>query len=122
MKNIQDAWTKQADLMNCADELKSAAQKYDTYFKDPSFQAMYKEAFLALGKNLDADKFVNLLEGYVSSRLMQYQQEQAAKQETKEALSGMKFDKNKNTEFKPSGKRIDEMSIDEINDILDKFI
>ena len=122
MKNIQDAWNKQADLMNCADELKSAAQKYNTYFQDPSFQAMYKEAFLALGKKLDADRFVNLLEGYVSSRLMQYQQEQAAKKETQEAIKGMKFDKNKNTEFKPSGKRIDEMTLEEIDAILDKFI
>ena len=80
------------------------------------------KAFLALGKNLDADRFVNLIEGYVSSRLMQYQQEQAAKKETQEAINGMKFDKNKNTEFKPSGKRIDEMTLEEIDAILDKFI
>ena len=124
MKNIQQAWKDRDELMNCAKELQSAAQKYNApeYFQDPSFREMYKEAYLALGKNLDPDRFVNLLEGYVSSRLMNYQQEQAAKAETNSAINGMKFDKNKNTDLKPSGKRIDEMTEDEINEILDKYI
>ena len=124
MKNIQQVWKDRDELMNCAAELQSAAQKYNApeYFQDPSFREMYKEAYLALGKNLDPDRFVTLLEGYVSSRLMKYQQEQAAKAETKSAINGMKFDKNKNTDIKPSGKRIDEMTEDEINEILDKYI
>ncbi|MBR6127984.1 hypothetical protein IKQ21_09900 [bacterium] len=124
MSNIQEAWKQRDELMNCAKELQSAAQKYNTpeYFQDPSFKAMYKEAYLALGKNLDTDRFVNLLEGYVSSRLMKYQQEESAKNETKSAIGGMKFDKNKVAELKPTGKRIDEMTEDEINAILDKYI
>ena len=124
MKNIQQAWKERDELMNCAKELQSAAQKYNApeYFQDPSFREMYKEAYLALGKNLDTDRFVNLIEGYVSSRLMKYQREESAKNETKSAIGGMNFDKNKNTELKPTGKRIDEMTEDEINEILDKYI
>ena len=125
MRNIQQAWEKQEELMNCAQELQDAANKYNTpeYFQDPSFKEMYKEAYLALGKNLDTDRFVNLLEGYVSSRLMKYQQEQAAKSENAKAISGMKFDKNKNSSINTSaGKRIDQMTTDEINEILDKYI
>ena len=124
MKDIQKAWKARAELMNCAEELKNAAKKYDTpeYFQDPSFQTMFKEAYLALGRKLDTDRFVNLLEGYVSSRIMKYQQEQAAQSETRGAINGMKFDKNKTTDIKPSGKRIDEMTTEEINDILDRLI
>ena len=125
MQNIQQAWSKQEELMNCAQELQEAANKYNTpeYFQDPSFKEMYKEAYLTLGRNLDTDRFVNLLEGYVSSRLMRYQQEQAAKSETAKAIGGMKFDKNKNSSIKTSaGQRIDQMTTEEINEILDKYI
>ena len=125
LRNIQEVWQREAELKDCAQELQEAANKYNTpeYFQDPSFKEIYKEAYLALGKNLDTDRFVNLIEGYVSSRLMKYEQQQAAKSETAKAIGGMKFDKNKNTSLKTStGKRIDQMTTEEINAILDKFI
>ena len=124
LNSIQKGWNESAALYNCAAMLEEATKKYNTpeYFQDPSFKEMYKEAYLALGKNLDTDRFVNLLEGYVSSRLMRYQQEQSAKSETEKALGGMKFDKNKNSSITPAGKRIDQMTPEEIDAILDKYI
>ena len=122
--NIENAWARQSELRLKASELQETAQKYNTpeYFQDPSFKEMYKEAFLALGNNLDTDRFVNLLEGYVSSRIMQYESGKAAKTETENALGSVKFAKNKNTSLKSTGKRLDEMTPQEIDDLLDKYI
>ena len=123
-RNLQDLLKLQMDVQSSQKQLEAAAQKYNKpeYFQDPSFREIYKQAYLALKENLDVDTLVNLLEGYVSGRISAHDRAKAAEAENAKALGGMKFDKNKNSSLNPSGKRIDQMSPQEIDAILDKYI
>ncbi len=99
-------------------------EKYSApeYFQDPSFREMYSEVFKVFGEDLDTDRFVNLLEGYVTSRIMANEKKRAAKTETEQVLNSMSYSKNSKTSFTPPQKRFDEMTPQEIDDLLEKLI
>ena len=123
-KGVQQAWARQREVKEAEAEIKEAVKKYNTpeYFQDPSFKQLYKEAYVALGKNLDADKFVNLLEGYVSSRIFAFEKEKAKMNETRKATDVMDFSKNETSSITPPKKRLDEMSPKEVDELLERLI
>ena len=57
-EDVNKAWEKQQQIEKAQENLKQVAQKYNSpqYFQDPSFREIYKEAYLALGENLDSDR------------------------------------------------------------------
>ena len=124
LNNINKVWEKQNQIMEAKDELMAASEKYNTpeYFQDPSFRELFKEAYLALGKNLDADRLVNLIEGYVSSRIFALEKSKAEKSETEKALGSVAFEKNSKSNITPPKKRLDEMTREEVNELIDKLI
>ena len=83
---------------------------------------MYSEVFKVFGEDLDTDRFVNLLEGYVSSRIFANEKKKAAKNETEEVLGSMSYSKNSKNSFTPPQKRFDEMTPKEIDELLEKLI
>ena len=123
-QGVQQAWARQREVKEAEAEIKEAVKKYNTpeYFQDPSFKQLYKEAYVALGKNLDADKFVNLLEGYVSSRIFAFEKEKAKMNETRKATDVMDFSKNETSSITPPKKRLDEMSPKEVDELLERLI
>lgn len=102
--------------------IQESAKKYPEYFADPSFKQLYTEAYKAYGANLDVDKLVNLVEGYVSARIFAYEKSKAAQAETKKATKDMKFDKNDKTVSTPVRKSIQQMSPKELDEMLEKLI
>ena len=124
LNNITQAWDRIKALKNAEKELKEAAKKYNTpqYFQDPSFREIYKEAYLALGKNLDADRLINLIEGYVSSRIFANERKRAAESENQSAINSMTFSKNEKSSITPPRKRLDEMTPKEVDDLLERLI
>jgi len=122
--NISQAWEKEQSIRDAQNDLKAAAEKYNKpeYFQDPSFREIYKEAYLALGKNLDTDRLINLIDGYVSSRIFAYKQAQSAKNETQSAIDGMNFEKNNKSSLTPPKKRLDEMTPQEVDELLDRIL
>lgn len=124
LHNIVNAWDVQAMVENGAQELQATAERYNTpqYFQNPAFKQMYKEAYLALGKNLDSEKFINLLEGYVASRIFAHEKSQAAKSETQKVIDSMTYSKNNSTSLTPPKKRLDEMTPKEVDELLERLI
>jgi hypothetical protein len=98
--------------------------KYDTpeYFQNTDFTSLYKEAFLALKGELDTDKFVGLLEKYVASRIAASDKSRLANAETQRVLGSMNYDKNSKTTFAPPKKSLDEMTPQEVDELLDRLI
>ncbi len=121
---IKEAWAKEEKIKNASNELQEIARKYNTpqYFQDPSFREMYKQAYLALGNNLDADKFINLIEGYVSSRIFAHEKNRSAQDETQKIVNSMGFEKNNTNSFEPPKKRLDEMTPKEVDELLERLI
>ena len=104
------------------DLIQESAKKYPEYFADPSFKQLYTEAYRAFGAELDVDRLVNLVEGYVSSRIFAYEKSKQAEAETKKMISGMTFDKNDKTVSTPVRKSIQQMSPKELDEMLEKLI
>ena len=104
--------------------ISSDKEKYNQaeYFQEPTFRELYKEAVSALGKNLDTEKFVNLLETYVKSRITAYDKSKLAQKETEQVLDSMTYEKSSNTPFTPPKKHFDEMTSQEIDELLEKLI
>ena len=124
LNNIKKAWDQEQQIREAENDLKAVSEKYNTpeYFQDPSFRELYKEAYLALGKNLDAERFVNLIEGYVSSRIFALENSKAKQSETSKALNSVSFEKNSKSSITPPKKRLDEMTQDEVNELIDRLI
>ncbi len=124
INNITQLWAKEKEIQAAKEELMQASQKYDKpeYFQDPAFREMYKAAYLALGKNLDADKFIGLVENYVASRIYAKEKEKSAKNETEKAISSMTFSKNNTSSLTPPSKRLDEMTPKEVDELLERLI
>ena len=99
-------------------------EKYNTpeYFQDPTFNEIYKEAIYALGENLDTEKLVNLLEGYVASRIFANEKRNSANDETENVLNSMMYGSNPKNKVKKPKKSLDEMSQKEIDELLDEII
>ena len=124
LNNITQAWDKERAVKDAEKELREATKKYNTpqYFQDPSFREIYKEAYLALGKNLDADRLINLIEGYVSSRIFANERKRAAESENQSVINSMTFSKNEKSSITPPRKRLDEMTPKEVDDLLERLI
>lgn len=99
-------------------------EKYNSpeYFQDDKFRNLYKEAFMALGDNLNSDKFIELLESYVNSRLILNEKNKLAEQETQKILDSMTYSENSKATFIPPKKTLDEMTQKEIDELLDRLI
>lgn len=103
-------------------EKDSAKFNTSEYFQDSNFCEIYKEAFKALGENLDTDRLVNLLDAYVSSRIAANDKKRAAMSETEQVLESMTYDKNPKTSITPPKKSFDEMTPKEIDELLERLI
>jgi len=109
---------------DCLKYLKEVNEKYDKpeYFQDSTFVRMYVEAFKALNCSLDTDIFVELLDNYVSSRVNAHDKMNLANDETRRILDSMDYNKNPKTSFTPPKKRLDEMTQQEVDNLLDRLI
>ena len=98
--------------------------KYDTpeYFQNQSFKEIYREAFKLLGSGLDTDKFVELIENYANSRILENEKSKLAKEETQKVLSSMTYSKNPKSSIIPPKKSFDEMSEREVDELLERII
>ena len=107
-----------------SEDLNAVKEKYNKpeYFQEPSFRNLFKEAYTALGENLDSDRFVELLESYVKSRITAYDKSKLAQKETEQVLDSMTYEKSSNTPFTPPKKHFDEMTSQEIDELLEKLI
>ena len=124
VENVVKAWKHLDDVRSCAETLKAFSEKYNTpeYLQDASFKVLFKEAYKALGNNLDTDKFVNLIEEYVSSRIYAHNLAKKEEEETQNIINSMKFDKNNSNSLQPVEKSIDDMTTEELDDYLAKYI
>ena len=122
MNNTNDALKLLESVIKNKAQIQESAKKYPEYFADPSFKKIYIEAYRAFGIDLDVDKLVNLLEGYVSARIFAHEKSKFAEAETKEALGGMKFDKNDKNVSVPVKKSIQQMSKKELDEMLERLI
>lgn len=122
--DVNKAWEKQQQIEKAQENLKQVAQKYNSpqYFQDPSFREIYKEAYLALGENLDSDRFVTLIEDYVASRILAIEKSKAVEKENRSAIDAMNFSKNEVSSITPPKKRIDEMTQTELDELLKRLI
>lgn len=124
LNNINELWNREKEIQEAREELTGISQKYNKpeYFQDPSFREIYKEAFVALGKKLDTDRFINLLENYVSSRIFAKEKASSAKNETENAIGTMTFSKNNSSSLTPPKKRLDQMTPKEVDELLERLI
>lgn len=124
LSEIEASWARQAKMLEGVNLLNKTIDRYNNpeYFQDPSFKSMFLEAYDALGDNLDTDKFVNLLEGYVSSRIFAHEKARLADEETQSVINKMGFDKNSKDTFKASEKRLEEMTSEELDEFFGKYI
>ncbi|MCQ2754707.1 MAG: hypothetical protein MJ231_06635, partial [bacterium] len=111
----------QGELTEYLNEYKN---KYDTpeYFQNQSFKEIYREAFKLLGSGLDTDKFVELIENYANSRILENEKSKLAKEETQKVLSLMTYSKNPKSSIIPPKKSFDEMSEKEVDELLERII
>ena len=109
---------------NALEFIEPYRQKYDSpeYFQNDEFKEIFKEAYMALGQNLDTDRFIDLLEKYVGSRISAYDKANAAKNETQKALDLMTYSKNSKSTYTPPKKHFDEMTPQEIDEMLERLI
>lgn len=125
VSNLTEALAKAITMQEQFDEMiRVDRERYNQpeYFQDSAFRQIYREAFMALGDNLDTDKFVNLLEGYVKSRLSAYEKGKSAEAETQNLIDGMGYSKSaKNTITTPK-KSLDEMTSQEVDELLDRLL
>ena len=125
MKNIREAMEL---LTNKQEEFSKVierdCQKYNSpeYFQDPTFREIYQEALAMLGENLDTEKLVNLLESYATARIFANDKKKAAMNETQKVIDSMNYEKNSKTSFTSPKKRFDEMTEQEIDDLLERLI
>ena len=123
-EDLIKAWEHQQTIEKAQESLQQVAQKYNSpqYFQDPSFREIYKEAYLALGENLDSDRLVKLIEDYVTSRIFAKEKSQAKQKENNSAIDTMKFSKNEVSSLTPPKKRLDEMTEKEVDELLEQLI
>ena len=125
MNNLKENLEMALKIQNSLHQtIEADKEKYNQpeYFQEPAFRELYKEAFMALEGEIDTDKFVNLLETYVKSRVTAYEKSKSAEKETQGILDSMTYDKNSKTSFIPPKKSFDEMTPQEVDDLLDRLI
>ena len=92
------------------------------YLQNPVFKEIYSEALMTFGDNLDTDRLIGLLDKYVENRILAYDKEKSAKNETQNILDSMTYSKNPKNSLTPPKKTLDEMSDDEFKASLRKLI
>ena len=92
------------------------------YFQDPTFREIYKEALLTFGSNLDTDRMINLLDTYVEARIKANDKKKSAQSETQNVLDSMTYFKNPKSTITPPKKRLDEMTEQEVDELLERLI
>ena len=99
-------------------------EKYSAqgYFEDPTFKEIYQEALLVYGADLDTDRMIDLIEKYVSGRIQAHEKKKLASSETQNILDSMSYSKNTNSKFTPPKKSFDEMTPQEVDELLDRLI
>ncbi len=99
-------------------------EKYDLpeYFQDPTFKEIYQEALLVYGADLDTGRMIDLIEKYVSTRIQAHEKKKLAKTETQNILDSMTYSKNPKPKFAPPKKSFDEMTPQEVDELLDRLI
>lgn len=99
-------------------------EKYNLpeYFQDPTFKEIYKEALYVYGENLDTERMVDLIEKYVSTRIQAHEKKKLASSETQNVLDSMTYSKNLESKFAPPKKSFDEMTPQEVDELLDRLI
>lgn len=99
-------------------------EKYSAqgYFEDPTFKEIYQEALLVYGSDLDTDRMIDLIEKYVSGRIQTHEKKKLASSETQKVLDSMNYSKNPKTKFTPPKKSFDEMTPQEVDELLDRLI
>lgn len=123
-EEVIKAWEQQQHIEKAQKNLQQIAQKYNSpqYFQDPSFREIYKEAYLVLGEDLDSDRFVKLIEDYVTSRILAKEKSQAIAKENNSVIDSIKFSKNEVSSLTPPTKQLDEMTAKEIDELLERLI
>ena len=124
LKEIFDKKSQFEQEFNSKKEyLSSVLTKYDSdeYFKNEPFKALYKEAFNALGTNLDTEKFINLLEGYVESRINSFSKKLAAQNENESLTDSFAYQKgvSKKNEKKL---RLQDIPDDQLENYIAKYL
>ena len=99
-------------------------EKYNLpeYLQDPTFKEIYQEALLVYGANLDTERMVDLIEQYVSKRIQAHEKQKLAKNETQNVLDSMSYSKNPKSSITPPKKSFDEMTPQEVDELLDRLI
>ena len=99
-------------------------EKYDLpeYFQDPTFKEIYQEALLVYGADLDTERMIDLIEKYVSTRIQAHEKKKLASSETQSVLDSMTYSKNPKSKFTPPKKSFDEMTPQEVDELLDRLI
>ena len=99
-------------------------EKYDLpeYFQDPTFKEIYQEALYVYGADLDTERMIDLIEKYVSTRIQAHEKKKIASSETQKVLDSMSYSKNPKSKFAPPKKSFDEMTPQEVDELLDRLI
>ena len=99
-------------------------EKYNLpeYFQDPTFKEIYQEALYVYGADLDTERMINLIEKYVSTRIQAHEKKKLASNETQSVLDSMSYAKNPKSKFTPPKKSFDEMTPQEVDELLDRLI
>lgn len=93
------------------------------YFQNKEFCSLYKEAIFALGDNLDTAKFIDLLDGYVASRIVMNERAKSAQAETNRVIDSMSsYDENPKLSITPPKKHFDEMTPQEVEELIERLI
>lgn len=103
--------------------LTSSLANYDTedYLQNPQFKSLYAEAFNALGTNLDTEKFVNLLDKYVESRIQSHIYKKSVQSENERITDGMDF-KSGNSKNPDKNLRMQDIPPEELEKYIAKYI
>ena len=104
-------------------KLAQSLVKYDNekYLQNQEFKNLFKAAYAALGDNLDAEKFVSLVDNYVNSRITAYQNVKNMESENESATDKMQFQsgQSQKSEVLP---RMQDIAPDELNEYIYKYI
>ncbi|MCM1266123.1 MAG: hypothetical protein NC200_07985 [Candidatus Gastranaerophilales bacterium] len=108
---------------NKFDYIVNNLSKYDTdkFMRNPEFKNLYTEAFNALGTDLDTEKFVDLVDKYVESRILAQAAIKAAEKENESLTDGMQFSSGK---YKKAEKklRMQDIPPEELESYIAKYI
>ena len=105
------------------DYLKSSLVNYDTedYLQNPDFKNLYSEAFNALGTKLDTEKFVNLLDKYVESRIQSHIYKKSVQNENEKITDSMDFQSG-NSKKPDKNLRMQDIPPEELEKYIAKYI